>query len=84
MCNEQQFRSVQHVLLFYIIKENSTAWKYQALALAALCEHTQKVRNVLLGVHRSLSYQNLVLEGFFFSSTSTITCCEVLQPLLLH
>lgn len=56
MCNEQLFRSVQHVFLFYILKENSAAWKYQALALAALCacEHTQNVRNVLLGDHRSL------------------------------
>lgn len=56
MCNEQLVRSVQHVLLFYILKENSAAWKYQALALSALraCEHTQNVRNVLQGVHRSL------------------------------
>lgn len=56
MCNEQLVRSVQHVLLFYILKENSAAWKYQALALSTLpaCEHTQNVRNVLQGVHRSL------------------------------
>lgn len=70
MCNEQLFGSVQHVFLFHAHKENAVQlrntglWHSLPSAQCYACEHTQNVKNVLLGVHRSRSFQKVFF--FFF------------------
>lgn len=78
MCNEQLFGSVQYVFLFYVRKRkhstvntarNTRLWHSLPSAQLYACEHTQNVKNVLLGIPRSHSLQKVLwgfgLVGFF-------------------
>lgn len=88
MCNQGLFGSVQHVFFFYVHEENTVQlrntrlWHSLPSVQCYASEHTQNVKNVLQDVHRSRSFQKVIFIFIFFSPA--VTCCEVLQPRLLH
>lgn len=86
MCNEQLFRSVQHVFLFYVLKEstvqpgNTRLWQL----LSSVPVNTLKMSGTCCLVFTGASLTRNWFLKVFFSPASAVMCCEVLQPLLLH
>lgn len=71
MCNEQLFRSVQHVFLFYVLKEstvqpgNTRLWQL----LSSVPVNTLKMSGTCCLVFTGASLtRNWFLKVFFFSS----------------
>lgn len=70
------YRSAQQVFLVYVHKENIVQRRNTRLwpsVLCCACENTQNVKNVLLGVHRSCSFQKVFCFWFFFKCSNVLS-----------